>query len=283
VNSDIGQGSTFYFTLPLFNLDELKLLEDDYLERSGEQKVILTIDDDRQVLNLYERYLMDHGYRVVPLTDPSQAVQLARQHNPFAITLDIMMPRIDGWQVLEALKKDPATKEIPVIICSIVENQAKGFNLGAVGYLTKPILEEDLIKALNRVNADGNIHDILVVDDDKDDLRLLQKILEEKSSFKVRLANGGVEGLVALQTSPPQVVILDLFMPELDGFSLLDTMRSDPKLADIPVIIFTAGDLTEEQHTRLSEFSQKMLHKSEFREEELLGSLENVLKKLKTS
>ena len=156
-------------------------------------------------------------------------------------------------------------------------------SLGAVGYLTKPLLEEDLIKALNRLNGDGNIRDVLLVDDDPNDLRLVKRILEQNSNYQVRLANGGLEGLVAIQAQPPQAVILDLFMPDLDGFTLLETMRSDPILAQIPVIIFTAGDLTEEQLARLAEFSKMMLHKSTFSEHELLGNLDSLLRKMKAT
>jgi CheY-like chemotaxis protein len=279
VISDVGQGSTFYFTLPLQTLEEI--------EPSGSAepgdittRVVLAIDDDRQVISLYERYLDEYGYKIIALTDPAQAVSVARAYKPFAITLDVMMPRIDGWSVLEALKNDPETRSIPVVICSILENQEKGFNLGAVGYLTKPILEDDLVKALGRLNGDGSIHEVLVVDDDVDDLRLVEKILKEGSNFRVRLAHGGPEGLVAIQTQPPHAIILDLFMPELDGFGLLENVRSDPRLREIPVIIFTAGDLNEAQRDRLSEFSQMMLYKSSFKEEELLTSIKHVLKRL---
>ena len=244
-------------------------------------KLILTIDDDRAVLNLYERYLVDHGYRVIPVLDPAQAVPVAARAQPFAITLDIMMPRVDGWQVLSALKADPATRHIPVIICSIVENQEKGFSLGAVGYLTKPLLQDDLLKALDRLNVDGALRDILLIDDQPDDLRLVQRLLQQQGGYHVRLANGGIEGLVAIQSQPPQAIILDLFMPDLDGFSILETLRSDPALAQIPVIILTAGDLTEQQHARLTEFSKSLLHKSSFKESELLGSLDSLLGKMK--
>ncbi len=281
VESEPGQGSTFYFTLPLISMDTPLPIGRGILDQFGNEKVILTIDDDRAVLNLYERYLVDHGYRVIPLTDPAQAVTLARQTRPFAITLDIMMPSIDGWQVLEALKQDPITRDIPVIICSILEHLEKGFSLGAVGYLTKPLLEEDLVKALNRLNGSGDIQDVLLVDDDPNDLRLVQRILEQRSNYNVRLAHGGLEGLVAIQEKPPQAVILDLFMPDLDGFALLETLRSDPSLAQIPVIIFTAGDLTEEQHKRLAEFSRMMLHKSSFNEDDLLNNLDRLLSKMK--
>jgi GAF domain-containing protein/DNA-binding response OmpR family regulator len=281
VQSEPGAGSTFYFTLPLTNFELSRQLGSHLVEGLPHEKIILTIDDDRAVLNLYERYLVDHGYRVVPLVDPSRAVEVALKIHPFAITLDIMMPRIDGWQVLEALKGDQGTRDIPVIICSIVENQEKGLSLGAVGYLTKPLLEEDLIKALDHVNGDGSLRDILMIDDEPDDLRLVQRILTQKSNYKVRLAHGGLEGLVALQTQPPQVVILDLFMPDLDGFTILETMRSDPTLAQLPVIIFTAGDLSEQQYARLAEFSKNLLYKSTFDESELLGSLDNLLSKMK--
>ena len=279
VISDVGQGSTFYFTLPLQTLEEEKPAETE-LEGNHPTRIVLAIDDDKQVISLYERYLYDYGYKVIPLTDPSQAVSVARAYKPFAITLDVMMPRIDGWSVLQALKQDPETRSIPVVICSILESQEKGFNLGAVGYLTKPILEDDLVKALGRLNGDGSIQEILVVDDDMDDLRLVERILKEGSNFRVRLAHGGPEGLVAIQAQPPHAIILDLFMPELDGFGLLENVRSDPRLREIPVIIFTAGDLNEAQRDRLSEFSQMMLYKSSFKEEELLNSIKQVLKHL---
>ena len=276
VNSEVGKGSTFYFTLPIRGAEPAQI-------EQGETKPVLVIDDDRMVINLYERYLRDHGYQVIPLTDPTRAVEVARQVKPFAITLEVMMPNRNGWQVLEILKSDPLTRNIPVIICSIVEDQEKGFSLGAADYLTKPILENDLVSALDRLNGDGSIHEVLVVDDDADDLRLVQKILQEHTHYQVRLAHGGPEGLVAIQQKPPHAVILDLFMPELDGFTLLETMRGDAALRDIPVIIFTAGELTNEQVNRLSEFSQAMIRKGLFKEEDLLASIERALQRFAPS
>ncbi len=249
-----------------------------------EERTVLIIDDDRQVVKLYQRYLQEHGFKTVSLNEPLRALEVVKEIQPYAITLDVMMPRKDGWQVLQSLKDDPATRHIPVIVCSIVEDQEKGFSLGAVDYLTKPILEDDLVKALTRLNGDGNIREVLVVDDDPDDLRLVQRILEEANPtgtpFKVRIAHGGAEGLVEIQTNPPQAIVLDLFMPDLDGFTLLETVRSEPHLRDIPVIIFTAGVLTDEQQQRLADFSQMMLHKGEMGEEELLAAIENVLRRI---
>ena len=280
VKSDVGKGSTFSFTIPLTVFEPTPPIEGVKIDQADGNRVILAIDDDLQVLNLYERYLTEHGYRIVSLTDPTQAVQAAQKHRPFAITLDIMMPRVDGWQVLESLKKEPSTQDIPVIICSIVENQDKGLSLGAVGYLTKPLLEEELIRELDQLNDDGSIQDVLVVDDDPNYLRFVQKIIGENSKYQVRLAYGGLEGLVALQTQPPQAAILDLVMPELDGFSLLETMRENPRLAQIPVIILTAGELTDTQRARLADYPQLKLYKSNFKIEELLGGLDNLFKKV---
>jgi Amt family ammonium transporter len=144
LNSRLGQGSTFYFTLPIYQ---------EAVCDSPVGKLILAIDDDPQVLGLYERYLQAAGYRMVALTDPSRAVERAAELKPFAITLDLMMPGIDGWQVLKSLKENPATQKMPVLICSIIEEPERGFTLGAADYLVKPILEEDFVRALNRLDV----------------------------------------------------------------------------------------------------------------------------------
>ena len=272
--SAVNQGSIFSVILPL-----------PYTEpAAGEdgKKIILSIDDDRQVISLYERYLANQGYHVVALSEPVRAVAMAKKLAPYAITLDIMMPDFNGWQVLEALKADQDTRDIPVIVCSIVNAQDKGYSLGAADYLTKPILQDDLVRALKRLNRDGSIRDVLVIDDDPDDLRLVQKILQDKNQFEVRLANGGPAGLAAIQAQKPHAIILDLMMPELDGFTLLETLRANAGLRDIPVIVFTAGDLTAEQQSHLAEISQELIRKNAFKEEDLLKSLEHALERLKS-
>ncbi len=158
VHSQVGRGSTFWFTLPLHHQPAREI--------PPGKKVILAIDDDPQVIGLYERYLNPQGYHVVPLTDPSKAKERVLEVKPYAVTLDIMMPNVDGWSVLADLKSDPATREVPVIICSIIEQTDKGFSLGAADYLIKPILEEDLVNALRRLNKNGTLTEILVIDED---------------------------------------------------------------------------------------------------------------------
>ncbi len=276
VESEIGRGSTFHFTLPLFRKEQES-------GPAGGNKVILAIDDDPQVIGLYERYLHPQGYQVIPLTDPAQAVERVKQLKPFAMTLDIMMPGIDGWQVLDNLKGDPDTRNIPVIICSIVEELEKGFNLGATDYLVKPILEEDLVNALDRLNTDGSIRDVLVIDDNPDDLRLIGKILTDDGRYKAILAEGGRVGWDIISSGkPPHAVILDLFMPEMDGFKILENMQASEKLRDIPVIVISGMELTAEQKNQLNEFGQRLLSKGSFNEKELLTSIQRSLERVRS-
>jgi PAS domain S-box-containing protein len=275
VHSTVGKGSTFYFTVPVFAAKPI-------VPDIGGGKVILCIDDDSQVINLYDRYLTPQGYKVVALTDPTKACEVAKQVKPFAITLDIMMPGCDGWQVINDLKADHATHEYPVIICSIVEEEEKGFSLGAADYLVKPILEEDLVHSLNRLNGDGSINDVLVIDDDPNDLRLVEKILKEHSQYKPVLAEGGINGWETLLAHPPQAIILDLFMPDLDGFTILERMRSTAKLRDIPVVVISGVDLSPEQKKQLENLGKRMLQKGMLNEEELFTTLERALNRLET-
>jgi CheY-like chemotaxis protein len=272
VHSIVGQGSTFWFTLPLYNQPQEDI--------PGGMKVVLAIDDDPQVIGLYERYLNPQGYYVMALTDPSKAKEHALNVKPYAITLDIMMPNKDGWSVLNDLKSDPLTRDIPVIICSIMEQADKGFTLGAADYLVKPVLEEDLVSALDRLNRDGTIHEVLVIDDDPNDLRLIEKILSQQGRYKPILAEGGRKGWETITIKTPHAIILDLFMPEMDGFTILEKLRENSHLRNIPVLIVSGGDLTGEQQQQLNDFGHRIITKSSFSEAQLIESIENALKRL---
>ena len=273
VTSAEGKGSTFWFTLPLFHQTEEQI--------PGDRKVILAIDDDPQVISLYERYLNSQGYYVVPLTDPSKAKERILELQPYAVTLDIMMPNTDGWTVLNSLKSDPATRHVPVVICSIIEQTDKGFNLGASDYLVKPILEEDLVDAIHKINTNGDIREVLVIDDDPNDLRLIEKILTEHGHYKPTLAEGGRKGWDAINARPPQAIILDIFMPEMDGFTILEKLRENPALSKIPVLVVSGGGLTNEQHQQLADYGKRLITKGSLKEEELIASIESALKRIK--
>ncbi|HLE90585.1 MAG TPA: response regulator, partial [Anaerolineales bacterium] len=272
VLSEAGKGSTFYFTVPIFHQPVEEIPKG--------KKVILSIDDDPQVISLYERYLNPQGYHVVPLTDPSKARERILELKPYAITLDIMMPSRDGWTVLTHLKSDPVTRDYPVVICSIMEQEDKGFSLGAADYLVKPILQEDLVHALDRLNKNGTIHDVLVIDDDPNDLRLIERMLNEHGQYKPILAEGGRKGWEAINAKAPHAIILDIFMPEMDGFTILEKLRENPTLRDIPVLVVSGGGLTNEQQQQLSDFGQRLITKASLNQGELIESIEYALKRI---
>jgi CheY-like chemotaxis protein len=276
LTSEIGKGSTFYFTLPVAMPDTAPLQRHD---SPNDTNIVLCIDDDPRVISLYERYLKPSGFQVVALTNPKQALERIKEVKPFAITLDIMMPEKDGWQVLRDLKNSPEAREIPIIVCSILENQEKGFSMGAADYLVKPFLQEDLINAIGRLNRAGQIHKVLLIDDDMDDLRLVKKMLEQDDRLNITAIQGGLAGLEAIKEQRPDVVILDLFMPDLNGFGVLETMRADPVLRHTPVIVLTGADLSAEQHQQLTDFGQGVLTKGYLRDKDLLVLLEEALRK----
>ena len=276
VQSVPGEGSTFYFTVPIVQ-SKLKI------DGQEEERVILAIDDDPQIIRLYERYLTPKGFRVIGLNNPAKAKERAIELNPFAITLDIMMPGYDGWKVLTDLKSSPGTRNIPVVVCSIVEDDEKGFSLGAADYLVKPIHEDDLLISLNRLNGDGSIREVLVIDDDPNDLRLIGKMLSEHGRYKATLAEGGQAGWNAIASMIPHAIVLDLFMPEVDGFTILESLRSDKKLRNLPVIVITGADLTGEQQKQLDNLGQRLLQKSSLKEKDLISTIEDALQRVKAT
>ncbi len=279
MSSEVGKGSVFYFTLPL---PEVKRPVDQDQLKHGEN-VILAIDDDAEVIELYERFLEPNGYKVVPLTDPDMAVAKAIELKPFAITLDIMMPQKDGWQLINELKENEQTRNIPILVCSILEEEEKGFSMGASDYLVKPFAADDLANAIFRLDRDNNFREVLVIDDDEDDLHLVQKMLEQGGKVHATLAKSGQAGLDALKRLTPDIILLDLFMQGMNGFEVLERLRSEMRLSRIPVIILTGVDLTSEQRKQLKDYGPQMITKSTLREEELLTELDAALKKYKTS
>jgi len=157
----------------------------------------------------------------------------------------------------------------------------KGFNLGASDYLVKPFLHDDLANAIKRLNHDGDVHDVLIVDDDPQYLHLLQKMIEDAGQFLPVLADGGISALKLLNDFTPDVIIMDLLLDDINGFELLDKFKSEPRLAHVPVIIVTGSDLSDDQLQLLGDYKEQLLSKWTINKEELLSNLQESLNRIK--
>jgi CheY-like chemotaxis protein len=196
---------------------------------------------------------------VVGTGNPAQAVEMARRLQPAAIITDIMMPTINGWEVLRALKNDKETAGIPVIILSIIEQKTVGFYLGAADYLVKPINREALLKALERVTRIEPQQPILVVDDNSDDRSFLVDLLE-RAGYPAAQVDSGQAALDWLAEQSASLILLDLLLPGMSGFEVLNRLRDNPATADIPVVVVTGADLPAE---RLEALRTPVLQKGE--------------------
>ncbi|MBO9360615.1 MAG: response regulator [Thermoflexus sp.] len=272
VESEVGKGSTFFFTLPRARP-----------RLAGEPRpgrpVILCIDDDPGVITLYRRYLEKHGFEVVGMTDPREALEMARRLRPDAITLDIRMPQKDGWTVLQELKADPQTRAIPVIICSILNERGRGFSLGAAEYLVKPFTEEELLEAIQRADGRPRPLKVLVIDDSEGDRQLIRRVLENAGGYHVLEAANGPEGVALARRERPDLVILDLMMPEMDGFAVVEALREDPSTRSLPILVLTAKALTEEDRRRLNGRIERLLQKAGADPEALLAEILEVVRR----
>ncbi len=284
IETELGVGSTFYFTLPIKGPkpQEEEAPPEEEIAPSGEGRgrVILCVEDDEGVVTLFRRYLQKQGYRVVGLTDPTHVLEEVKRVRPYAITLDVMMPGKDGWTVIQELKADPETRDVPVIMCSIVAEKGRGLSLGAADYLVKPILEQDLLRALDRLDREEGLHRVLVVDDQENDRALLRRMIESQEGYEVVEAASGQEAIALVAESHPHIIILDLMMPEVDGFAVLETVKANPVTRTIPIIVVTAKELTEEDRRILNSHIEALIQKGVLKEEELLEDVAAALRKL---
>ena len=287
VESEFGKGSTFTFTIPIEAkgkppAEESSLLEDvEEIKGSGKGSLILVVEDDPKSSELLTLYLIEKGYRVATAFDGNEAVKMARELKPMAITLDIILPKKSGWEALDELQKMPETRDIPVIIISILEDMKRGFHLGAIDYLTKPINKGDLLRALARCGlspeAAGKPINILVVDDDPKTVELVATVLEAEG-YQVQKAYGGQEGIDLATTEDQDLIILDLMMPDVDGFKVVEELKKHPRAKNVPIIISTAKNLTEEDFEQLKGKVDSIAQKGRFSKEELLEDIKKIEK-----
>lgn len=257
LQSTPGEGSTFTVTLPRELPAETAL--ERAAPRAAAERRVLVVDDDEGTRRLLRFELEPYGLTVLEASDGREALAVARDQAPDAILLDVVMPRLDGWGTLRALKSSPDTRSIPVIVHSVIENRAFGFGLGAVDHLVKPVSGAVLREALARVGLAAEAR-VLVVDDDADVRSLLRDELSA-AGYRVEAARDGAEALGALERQRPSAVVLDLLMPEPDGFEVLYRMREDAGLRSVPVIVLTGKDLSAGEETRLAGSAQRILRK----------------------
>ncbi|HMK49592.1 MAG TPA: response regulator, partial [Thermodesulfovibrionales bacterium] len=260
------------------------------VEQSGEQyfieqeivgksdkKIIMVIDDNAEAIDIVCKYLGD-DYSVVGLLGGEAAVEKAKQIKPMAITLDIMMPKKDGWQVLRELKNDPDTQDIPVIIMSIVDDQRMGFSLGAAEYVVKPVEKNDLLRKLKTLEKTAKIKRILVVDDDPNTVRLIDRVLEE-AEYQVTTAFNSEDAVRAIENSRPDLVVLNLMMPRT-GFDVIEYIKAAARGKDIPLIVLTQKDLTEKEVEDLNGRIKGILNKVVLTKEDLLRELKETITRI---
>jgi CheY-like chemotaxis protein len=236
----------------------------------GQAGTVLVIDDERATHELLERELGVRGYHVLHASSGREGLRLAREIRPDAITLDIIMPELDGWTVLRELKADRELRDTPVILVTILGDREMGYTLGAADFLTKPIDTDALLESLCRFVPVGHRAEVLIVDDDPATREMLRRTLT-KGGWTVVEAADGREALARLEHAAPAIVLLDLMMPGVDGFEVLDAMRHEAAWRDIPVIIITAKDLNREDLARLNGRAERVFQKGAYNRAELVG------------
>lgn len=289
-----GKGTTFTFVLPLTaegdtaeppatpgeaagaaQGEAASAAEGTAPAETGPAPLVLVAEDNGLASELLTHYLTEAGYQVAHATDGEQAVEMSRELHPYAVTLDIMLPKKDGWQVLTELKAAPETADVPVVIVSMTEDRQLGFSLGAVDFLVKPVDKDRLMEAVAKAGAAGaragdQPGTVLVVDDEVKTVEFLTDLLQNQG-YRVIPAYGGQEGIDLALAHRPQLIILDLMMPGVTGFDVVRRLREQESMRDTPILIFSAKDITPEDRTRLNSDIGAIVSKSG--KEELLHEL----------
>jgi GAF domain-containing protein/CheY-like chemotaxis protein/anti-sigma regulatory factor (Ser/Thr protein kinase) len=281
VDSAPGKGSTFTVWLPTGHEDAASASTAGQgtgaaVAPASGSRTVLVIDDDADARSLMRRFLAREGFDTLTTADGSEGLRLARQFKPSLIILDVLMPRMDGWAVLRELQSDPALAAIPVVMLSILDEQEKGFALGAADYLIKPFDRTRLQSILERHRGAAIGIRVLVVEDDAATGSVLCDLLRTEGC-NVNLAQDGEAALAHLEAERPDLILLDLMMPRMDGFQFIEALRTRPDGADIPIVVLTAKELSGTERERLAGETRKVLSKSLHSREELAAELRRVL------
>ena len=287
VESEEGRGTRFTVELPAVVGDvpapaprpaKPDSAESDASSADDGDETVLVIDDDPTVLDLTRRFLTREGYAVQTAKSGTEGLELAKTLKPAAITLDVMMPGMDGWAVLTTLKRDPETADIPVIMLTMLDEKEMGFALGASEYMSKPIDRQRLAGFLEKYleSSRAGAGRILVVDDEAEVRELMRRGLE-KNGWTVDEAENGKAALACLDEMVPDLILLDLNMPEMDGFELLERLRATPAWHDVPVVVLSGRDLTADERAKLEGQAEAVLRKGAHPKNDLLGELRDLV------
>jgi len=272
IDSEPGNGSTFGFALPagsgdpaLMSVPVAALDTGLSMEPAPDMgPTVVVVEDDRRSFDLLRVYLEAAGARVVGARDGAEGLDTVRRLNPAGVILDILLPGVDGWEVLAQLKADPGTAQIPVIVVSMLDERGRGFALGASEYLVKPVGKEELLAALYRASAmPERKRTVVAIDDDPLAIELVRANLEPEG-WTVFGAATGQEGLALIRERQPSAVLLDLLMPGMDGFEVVEDLRADPGTKNVPVVILTSKSMTRQDKERLQGRITYVARKTEF-------------------
>ncbi|MCK8824033.1 hybrid sensor histidine kinase/response regulator [Fuchsiella alkaliacetigena] len=302
VESELGTGSTFTVQLPVNTKEDKRDSTDSKYKkiknkeetvkittRSQEEapqlkkkeELVLVIDDESSVRELLARYLTKEGLQVVTASSGEEGLKLAKEVKPKVIILDVMMPGKDGWSVLMELKSSQELQQIPVIMSTIIDEKNKGYALGAAAYLTKPVKRDALQKALNKLRLKPN-SSVLVVEDDQQTRELLRKILESEDYAVLEAENGQVALDILREIDDlPGIILLDLMMPQMDGFQFVEELNKEVDYHNIPVLVITAKKLTQADRDRLNGYVEKIITKGSINKDQLLAYISSAVSTLK--
>jgi CheY-like chemotaxis protein/anti-sigma regulatory factor (Ser/Thr protein kinase) len=287
VASELGKGSVFTLRMPLVAIrgeksGSVRSVPGDRMNGNASLPVVLMVEDDPLAAELLARQLTRAGFRTEIVTKGSEVVAKATALQPAVITLDILLPDLDGWEVLARLKRDEATRAIPVVVISVVDTPELGLALGALDYFVKPVIAKDLIARLARFNLTrkvaGNKVEVLVVDDEPANREWLLGILEP-AGFKVITASGGAQAIELVRSRKPDLVLLDLMMPEVSGFDVVEALRADPTTRQMPIMVLTAKDLTNADKRHLNGQVSTVLRRSSTGASDLIVMLHEIIAK----
>jgi signal transduction histidine kinase/DNA-binding response OmpR family regulator len=281
VTSEPGKGSTFTITLPDRGAVESAAIAaaPRVSAVADGAATVLVVDDDPVSLDLLSMTLGKEGYRVIHARSGEEALEQARAYHPQAITLDVLMPRMDGWSVLVALKADPDLRDIPVIMVTVLKDRGLAFSLGASDFMTKPVDRVGLTSMLRRHKTSGANGLVLIVEDDPSAREATRRLLE-RLGLAVAEAGNGLEGLHWLDGHPaPALILLDLMMPVMDGFEFLEALQRRPNLGNVPVVVLTAKELSPEEITVLTGRTQRIMTKQATSNVELVAAIRKCIRR----